>query len=91
MTNIVDKFDEDDIALAARGFNNVQELFLGKNVRVIILPFTRTTKSTSQLTEEEDAKTKTVANARIHVERAICRLKAFKIMQGPIPLTMIDL
>ena len=90
MTNIVEKFEENDIVLADRGFN-IQELFLHKQVKVIVPPFQRSTSSTSQFTETEDTKTKTVANARIHVERAIGRLKEFSILQGPIPLTMIDL
>ena len=90
MTNIVDLFEANDICMADRGFN-IQELFLHKQVRLVIPPFMRTTKSTSQFTESEDTKTKTVANARIHVERAIGRLKEFTILQGPIPLTMIDL
>ena len=40
-----------------------------------------TCNSTKQFTEAEDAATKTVANARIHIERAIGRLKEFQIMQ----------
>ncbi|XP_014664453.1 PREDICTED: uncharacterized protein LOC106806841 [Priapulus caudatus] len=90
MTNIVDKFEPGDICMADRGFN-IQELFLHKQVRLVIPPFQRTTNSTSQFTESEDINTKTVANARIHVERAIGRLKEFQILQGPIPLNMIDL
>ena len=89
-TGIVEKFDEGDICMAGRGFN-IQELFLQKQVQLIIPPFKRTTPSTNQFTLEEDTATKQVANARIHVERAIGRLKSFDILQGPIPLNMIDL
>ncbi|XP_072014153.1 LOW QUALITY PROTEIN: uncharacterized protein [Amphiura filiformis] len=90
MSGLVDLFEPGDLCMADRGFN-IQELLLHKQVRLIIPPFQRTTKSTSQFTELEDNKTKTVANARIHVERAIGRLKEFSILQGPIPLTMVDL
>ena len=90
MTTIFDKLQPNDILMADRGFN-IQELLLHKQVKLIIPPFMRTTTSSSQFTESEDIKTKTVANARIHVERAIGRLKEFAILQGPIPLTMIDL
>ncbi len=90
MTGIVEKFDKGDICMADRGFN-IQELFLNKEVKLVIPPFTRTTNSTKQFTEAEDTATKTVANARIHVERAIGSLKEFDIMQGTIPLCMIDL
>jgi len=89
-TGIVNRFEAGDICMADRGFN-IQELFLEKQVELIIPPFKRTTPSTDQFTLEEDAATKQVANARIHVERAIGRLKSFDILQGPIPLNMIDL
>jgi len=36
-------------------------------------------------------KTKKVANARIHVERAINRIKWFKILSNVLPLTLIPL
>ena len=74
MTGIVDRFEPGDICMADCGFN-IQELFLHKQVCLVIPPFTRTTKSTSQFTKSEDTKTKTVANARIHIELAIGRLK----------------
>ncbi|XP_789683.1 uncharacterized protein LOC584740 [Strongylocentrotus purpuratus] len=90
MSNIIDKFEKGDTIMADRGFN-IQDLLLEKQVKVVIPPFMRTTKATNQFTESEDVQTKTVANARIHVERAIGRMKEFGILQGPIPLTMIDL
>ena len=90
MSNFVDRLEPKDIVMADRGFN-IQELLLHKHVQLVIPPFVRTTTSTSQFTESEDTQTKTVANARIHVERAIGRLKEFSILQGPIPLNMIDL
>ena len=70
---------------------NIQELLLHQQVKLIISTFMRITTSSSQFTESEDTKAKTVANSRIHVERAIGRLNEFAIQQGPIPLTMIDL
>ena len=30
-----------------------------------------------------------ILNARIHVERVIGRMKAFKILQGPIPFSLL--
>ena len=65
MTKIIDKLQPNDILMADRGFN-IQELLLHKQVKLIIPPFVRTTTSSSQFTESEDIKTKTVANARIH-------------------------
>ena len=42
-----------------------------------------------QFTVEQESETKKVANARIHVERVIGRTKEFKILQGPLPLSML--
>lgn len=90
ITNLIDLLEEGDILLADRGFN-IQELLLQRQVKLIIPPFTRTTSSTNQFTEGENSKTKLVANSRIHVERAIGRLKEFMLLQGPIALNMIDM
>lgn len=38
-----------------------------------------------QLTAQEAIKTKKIASARVHVERAIQRLKLFRFLKGPIP------
>lgn len=90
MTNIIELFSEGDICMADRGFN-IQELLLNKGVRLEIPPFQRNMPGTKQFTDEYNIKTKKVANARIHVERAIGRLKEFRLMSGPVPLSMIDL
>lgn len=43
----------------------------------------------SQMAKAEADKTEKVANLRIHVERAINRLKFFRIFKNTIPITMI--
>ena len=43
----------------------------------------------SQITKSEVKKTKEVTNLRIHVKRAINRIKCFKNFKGTIPVTMI--
>ena len=40
------------------------------------------------LSEKETTKTRRLARARIHVERAVGRLKNFKILSGVIPLIL---
>ena len=43
----------------------------------------------SQMTVEECEKTKAIANLRIHVERAINRMKTFRLLEGTLPLTIL--
>lgn len=90
MSGLIEKLEKGDILMADRGFN-IQELLLHKEVKLIIPPFKRTTRSTNQFTLSEGQSTKIVANSRIHVERVIGRLKEFMFLQGPIPLTLVDL
>ena len=44
----------------------------------------------SQMTEAECKKTKEVANLRIHVERAINRIKFYRILKNVLPITMLQ-
>ncbi|XP_066288831.1 uncharacterized protein [Branchiostoma lanceolatum] len=86
-SGILDKFAPGDTILADRGFN-IQELLLDKPVRLEIPPFLKKKK---QFSESENKTTKQVANARIHVERVIGRMKDFNIMKAELPLDMADL
>lgn len=86
-SGIIDKFDPGDTLLADRGFN-IQELLLMTGVKLAIPPFLRGKK---QFSLQDDQKTKTVANARIHIERVIGRMKDFHIMKSELPLDMFDL
>ena len=45
----------------------------------------------SQMTTKECQKTKEVANLRIHVERAINRLKESKVLKNTLPINMLPL
>ena len=45
----------------------------------------------SQMTATECKQTKEVANVRIHVERAINRLKTFRLLKNTFPLTILPL
>lgn len=86
-SNLVELCTEGDTVLADRGFN-VQELFLPKKVKVVIPPFLKKKK---QFALAEDERTKSVANARIHVERVIGRMKDFSILKSELPLDMYDM
>ena len=74
-----------DEVMADRGFQITEEL-LARNTRLVIPPGARLK---SQMTFGECSKTKSVANLRIHVERAIRRIKTFRILTTVIPISML--
>ena len=72
--------------MADRGFQ-IQEDLLLRFCRLVVPPGARVK---SQMTKSEVKKTKAIANLQIHVERAINRIKSFRILKGTIPITMIS-
>ena len=74
-----------DEVMADRGFQ-IQEELMYKFCKLIVPPGARTK---SQMTTSECQKTKHIANLRIHVERAINRLKTFRILKSTLSLTML--
>ena len=72
------------MVMADRGFD-IQHILAAKNVKLNIPPFMR---GKTQLSLEEEFETRTIASVRIHVERAIERIKNYRILQGVIPNTM---
>ncbi|KAJ8048648.1 hypothetical protein HOLleu_01046 [Holothuria leucospilota] len=89
LSGLIEKLEKGGILMADRGFN-IQELLLHKEVKLIIPPFKRTTRSTNQFTLSEGKSTNIVANSQIHVERVTECLKEFTFLQGPIPLTFVE-
>lgn len=69
--------------MADRDFTIGDLLFLLK-VKFNILAFT---KGKDQLSEEGVTETRRIATVRIHVERAIRRLKVFRILSQIVPVT----
>lgn len=76
----LDTVEPGDLILADRGFPIEEDLIL-RGARLYIPPGAR---GAEQMTREKVHKTKKVANLRIHVERAINRLKWFKILSGTL-------
>lgn len=70
-----------------RGFN-VQDVFLSRKVKVVGPLFK---SKTGQFSKEQVFKSKDVAKARIHVERAIGRLKEFDLLKNELPISLFDL
>lgn len=69
--------------MADRGFN-IRDLLLRKNAHLNIPAFSEG----KQLSARAVQKSRRIASVRIHVERAMERIKNFKIIQGVIPLKL---
>ena len=77
---------EGDSVMADRGFE-IQDLLAKKKVYLNIPPFMR---CKDQLSPEEEDETRDVASVRIHVERAIERVKNYNILTQIIPNSMAE-
>ena len=73
--------------MADRGFT-VQDQLKPLNIDLNIPPFMEGRK---QLPAEEVLKGRQIASVRIHVERAIGRIKNYSILKGTLPLSMARL
>ncbi|XP_019638973.1 PREDICTED: uncharacterized protein LOC109480957 [Branchiostoma belcheri] len=86
-SGFLDLVDPGDVILADRGFPISSEL-LQRQAHLEIPP---PSSGWTQQTREAVSKTKQVANARIHVERAIGRVKWFAFLKRTVPLNMVPL
>ncbi|XP_067686252.1 uncharacterized protein [Haliotis asinina] len=82
-SGFLDLLSEHDDIMADRGFL-IRDLLAFKKATLNIPPFSHG----RQLSSVAVTKTRRIASARIHVERAIGRLKEYKLLQGVIPLKM---
>ena len=81
ISRFVEMLSDGDHVMAVRGFN-IQDILLRKNAKLNIPAFSYG----KQLSSKAVSKSREIASVRIHVERAIERLKAYKIFQGVMPL-----
>ena len=72
--------------MADRGFE-IQDLLVSKKASLNIRPFMR---CKDQLDPDDEDETRQIASVRIHVERAIERIKNFNILRQIIPNTMAE-
>jgi len=82
-SGFLDLLEEGDDVMADRGFN-IRHLLLPKKATLNVPAFSHG-KSLSQKAVRSSRK---IAAVRIHVERAIRRMKSFKILTGVIPLKL---
>ncbi|XP_033644777.1 uncharacterized protein LOC117304428 [Asterias rubens] len=77
-------FQKGDVVMADRGFT-IDDLLKPMGVKLNIPAFFKERK---QFEEDETIETQQIAAERIHVERAINKVKKFRIFDSAIPLTM---
>ena len=83
---ILQRLEEGDAVMADCGFE-IQDLLASKKVYINIPPFMR---SKDQLNPDEEDETREIASVRIHVERAIERVKNFNILKQILPNSMAE-
>ena len=74
-----------DLVIADRGFDIADELAL-VGASLAIPPFT---KGKSQLSQREVELSRHLSHVRIHVERAIGRIKRYRILQSTLPIVLL--
>lgn len=82
-SGLLDNLVAGDEVMADRGFT-IQDMLFAKRVKLNIPAFSHG----KQLSDEEVTRTRRIAHVRIHVERAIRRMKVFKILRDTVPITM---
>ena len=80
---ILELLEPGDSLMADRGFDIGDDL--PKNVSLNIPPFL---DGKPQLNLKEELETRKIASVRVHVERAIERIKNYRILQTVFPLSM---
>lgn len=84
---LLPKLERGDSLMADKGFD-IQHLLTAYGVRLNIPPFRQGER---QFTPEEVSKTQHIAAVRIHVERAINRIKQFRLLVGVMPNSLWDM
>ena len=82
-SGLIEKLEPTDDLMADRGFN-LRDLVTKRNATLNIRPFAKG----KQLSTTACTKTIRIASLRIHVERAIQRMKKFRLLQGVIPISI---
>jgi hypothetical protein len=80
--------DKPGIAIMVDGGFTIKDMLKTLNIELNIPPFLQ---GRQQLSPEEIQVGRSIASLRIHVERAIGRLKTYNICKGTIPLSLARL
>lgn len=85
LCGFLEKLTHGDLVLADSGFHISDELAL-YGATLAIPPFT---KGKPQLSQRDVEESRSLSRVRIHVERAIGRLKTYKILHSTLPITLV--
>ena len=80
---ILDLLEEGDQIMADRGFDIADDLPAGVTLNIPAF-----LSGDEQLTVKDEIATRRIASVRVHVERAISRIKNYRILHQVVPLTM---
>jgi hypothetical protein len=80
-----EKLDHGDLVLADRGFL-IQDELAAYGAQLAIPPFS---KGKKQFSQKEVENSRRLSRSRIHVERAIERVKRFQILKNVMPITLL--
>ncbi|KAL3891604.1 hypothetical protein ACJMK2_003859 [Sinanodonta woodiana] len=83
-SGLADLLEPGDLVIADRGFL-IKDVLMSRRVDLNIPSFLA---GRDRLTPQEEIMTKRIARVRIHVERAIERMKKFKIIGTTLPLSL---
>ena len=86
-SGLLDLLEPGDSVMADRGFDIVEDLLL-KGVKLNIPPFLR---GKAQFSKTELTETRRITSVRIHVERALKRIKNFHVFDRPLPASFTDI
>ena len=84
-SGFLDLLEPGDSVMADKGFDIVYELMV-QGVKLNIPPFVN---RSTQLSKKKVITTRKIVSLRIHVERAIGRIKNYRILSNVVPLTLI--
>ncbi|XP_059471644.1 uncharacterized protein LOC132205139 [Neocloeon triangulifer] len=84
---IMEKLRTGDIVMADRGFD-IAKVLEKKGVEVLIPDFL---KNKERFSSEELRNSERIAEIRVHVERAIRKIKEFHILDNTIPITLMPM
>lgn len=84
-SGILDLLEPTDSVMADKGFD-IESVLESHGVKLNLPPFLQ---ARDQFSKEQVLDTKTIAKLRIHVERAIRRMKEFHIFDRDIPLNLL--
>ena len=84
-SGILDLLEPGDSVMADKGFD-IEHMLNDKGVGLNIPPFLQ---SQAQFTAADVQETKTIAKLRIHVERAIRRIKEYHFFDSDVPLSTL--